>query len=181
LRLSVCEIFNNWQFIPYSEFPEFEETVLGIDFGYSNDELAIVEVAKVNDKLYIHELCYSKGMTNQDIANFLKDKGLDDVLGFADSAEPKSIEELRRLGCMIKGAVKGQGSINAGISLIKEFDIIVSKESTNLAKEYSAYYWTELKDGTIINKPVDRNNHLMDALRYAVYSQYSKRNDFFVI
>ena len=178
---SARQIFNNWQFIPYSEFPEFEETVLGIDFGYSNDELAIVEVAKVNDKLYIHELCYSKGMTNQDIANFLKDKGLDDVLGFADSAEPKSIEELRRLGCMIKGAVKGQGSINAGISLIKEFDIIVSKESTNLAKEYSAYYWTELKDGTIINKPVDRNNHLMDALRYAVYSQYSKRNDFFVI
>lgn len=178
---SARQIFNNWQFIPYSEFPEFDETVLGIDFGYSNDELAIVEVAKVNDKLYLHELCYSKGMTNQDIANFLKDKGLDDVLGFADSAEPKSIEELRRLGCMIKPAVKGQGSINAGISLIKEFDIIVSKESTNLAKEYSAYYWTELKDGTIINKPIDRNNHLMDALRYAVYSQYSKRNDFFVI
>ena len=178
---SARQIFNNWQFIPYSEFPEFDETVLGIDFGYSNDELAIVEVAKVNDKLYVHELCYSKGMTNQDIANFLKDKGLDDVLGFADSAEPKSIEELRRLGCMIKPAVKGQGSINAGISLIKEFDIIVSKESANLAKEYSAYYWTELKEGTIINKPIDRNNHLMDALRYAVYSQYSKRNDFFVI
>lgn len=178
---SARQIFSNWQFIPYSEFPEFEETVLGIDFGYSNDELAIVEVAKVNDKLYIHELCYSKGMTNQDIANFLKDKKLDSVLGFADSAEPKSIEELRRLGCIIKPAVKGQGSINAGISLIKEFDIIVSKESINLAKEYSTYYWTELKDGTIINKPIDRNNHLMDAMRYAVYSQYSKRNDFFVI
>jgi len=178
---SARQIFNNWQFIPRSEFPEFEETVLGIDFGYSNDELAIIEVAKVNDKLYLHELCYSKGMTNQDIANFLKDRELDSVLGFADSAEPKSIEELRRLGCMIKPAIKGQGSINAGISLIKEFDIIASKESTNLAKEYASYYWTELKDGTIINKPIDRNNHLMDCLRYAVYSQYSKRNDFFVI
>lgn len=178
---SARQIFHNWQFIPYSEFPEFDETVLGIDFGYSNDELAILEVARVNDRLYVHELCYEKGMTNSDIADFLKERNLDQVLAFADSAEPKSIEELKRLGCWVKPAVKGQGSINAGISLIKEFDVFVSQQSTNLAREFSTYYWTELKDGTIINKPIDRNNHLMDALRYAVYSQYSKRNDFFVI
>ncbi len=178
---SARQIFSNWIFIPHSEFPEFDETVLGLDFGFSNDELAIVEIAKVNDKIYVHELCYKKGMTNQDIANFLKDKGYDETLVYADSAEPKSIEELKRLGIWIKPAIKGQGSINAGISLIKEFDIIASIESKNLHKEYQSYYWTELKDGTIINKPIDRFNHLMDAFRYSVYSQYSKRNDFFVI
>lgn len=178
---SARQIFNNWAFIPRSDFPEFDDSVLGLDFGFSNDELAIVEVSKVNDKLYVHELCYQKGMTNQDIANFLKDKGYDQTLVFGDSAEPKSIEELKRLGIWIKPAVKGQGSINAGISLIKEFDVIVSMESKNLHKEYQSYYWTELKDGTIINKPIDRFNHLMDALRYCVYSQYSKRNDFFIV
>lgn len=178
---SARQIFNNWQFIPYADFPEFDETVIGIDFGFSNDELAILEVGRINDRLYVHELCYEKGKTNQDIADFLKERGLDQTLAFADSAEPKSIEELKRLGCWVKEAIKGQGSINAGISLIKEFDVYVSHQSTNLAREYSTYYWTELKDGTIINKPIDRNNHLMDALRYAVYSQYSKRNNFFVI
>lgn len=69
----------------------------------------------------------------------------------------------------------------AGISLIKEFDVYVSDDSKNLQKEYHNYYFEELKDGTIINKPVDKMNHLMDALRYGVYSVYSKRTDFFII
>jgi phage terminase large subunit len=82
---------------------------------------------------------------------------------------------------LAKGAIKGQGSINAGISLIKEFEIIVSSESKNLQKEQLTYFWEELKDGTIINKPIDKNNHLMDSLRYSVYSRYKNRNDFFVL
>ena len=64
---------------------------------------------------------------------------------------------------------------------MKEFDIIVSKESTNFIKEYQSYWWEELKDGTIINKPCDRFNHLMDATRYLIYSAYSRRSEFFVI
>ena len=80
-----------------------------------------------------------------------------------------------------KPAIKGQGSINAGISLLKEFDIIGSLESKNLQKEQQSYLYEQLKDGTIINKPVDKNNHLMDALRYLIYSKYKNRNDFFVI
>jgi phage terminase large subunit len=82
---------------------------------------------------------------------------------------------------LVKGAEKGTGSVNAGISLLKEFDVYVSLESKNLIKEYRNYYWTELKDGTIINKPVDKFNHAMDALRYLTYSQYSNRTEFFVI
>ena len=178
---SARQIFNNWTFIPYAEFPEFDDPVIGLDFGYSNDEAAAVLMQKVNDKIYMTELLYRKGMTNSDLAEFFKQGGYNNTLIYGDSAEPKSIEELKRLGLWIKPATKGQGSINAGISLLKEFDVIVSQESKNLQKEYNSYYWTELKDGTIINKPVDRFNHLMDAIRYGVYSQYGKRTDFFVI
>lgn len=179
--LSRRQIYNNWKFINYKDFPDADYVYLGLDFGFSNDPLAICEVRKVGDKLYVHEICYKKGMTNQDTANFLINKGYQDTLVYCDSAEPKSIEELKRLNIFAKGAIKGQGSINAGISLLKEFDIYLSNESKNFIKEYHSYYWHELKDGTIINKPMDRMNHLQDALRYVVYSVYSKRNDFFVI
>jgi phage terminase large subunit len=175
------QIFRDWHYIPYKDFPEFDDYTIGVDFGYSMDSCAIVKVAKQNDKLYVHELLYKKGMTNRDIAEFLKNNKLNDILTFCDSAEPKSIEELRQMDIWAKPAIKGQGSINAGISLLKEFEIIGSIESKNLQKEQQSYLWDELKDGTIINKPVDKNNHLMDALRYAVYSKYKNRNDFFVL
>jgi phage terminase large subunit len=175
------QIFNNWTFIPRSEFPPLKEIALGIDFGFTTDPTAIVEVSKVNDKIYLNEVLYKREMTNQDIAQFLKDNNYQETLCFPDSAEPKSVEELRRQGIWAKEAIKGAGSVNAGISLLKEFDIYVSLESKNILKEYRGYTWTELKDGTIINKPVDKNNHAMDAIRYGVYSQYSKRTEFFVI
>ena len=175
------QIFKGWQYIPLKDFPEFDDTTIGIDFGFSNDECAIVEIAKVKDKIYINELCYRKGMTNRDIAEFLKSIGKNNVLAFCDSAEPKSIEELRQMDIWAKGATKGAGSINAGISLLKEFQIIVSDESKNIKREQQTYFWDQLKDETIINKPVPKNDHMMDAIRYAVYSQYRNRNDFFVV
>ena len=181
---SARQVFNNWHFIDYKDFPEFDlevEGVIGIDFGYSNDPTAIVLTFRQNDKLYLHELLYRKGMTNSDIVDFLKAGGYGEVICYADSAEPKSIEEMRRLGLYIKPAIKGQGSINAGISLLKEYDIFVSKESQNITREYHNYYWEELKDGTIINKPQDKENHAMDSIRYATYSRFGKRENFFVI
>ena len=181
---SARQIFSNWSFVDHSEFPEFDldiEAVIGIDYGYSNDPTACVLVFKKNDNLYIHEILYKKGMTNSDIAEYLIDRGYGEVICYGDSAEPKSIEEMRRLGLYIKGAVKGQGSINSGISKLKEYNIFVSKESKNIITEYYSYYWEQMKDGTIINKPIDRQNHAMDAIRYAVYSQFGKRENFFVI
>jgi len=176
------QIFSNWNFeLSYKDFPEFDQQTIGLDFGFTNDPTAICLVGKQGDRLYVHELLYDTGKTNQDIANFLKSKGLQDTLAFADSAEPKSITEIRQMGCLIKEAKKGQGSVNAGISLLKEFEIYCSKESLNFQKEYHNYYWHELKDGTIINRPMDKFNHLHDALRYAVYSQYGTRTEFFVI
>jgi phage terminase large subunit len=174
------QIFNNWEYIPYADFPDLDYH-LGLDFGFSNDPTAILKVAKKNDKLYVHELLYKTGLTNRDIAEYLKAQGLNQTLMFCDSAEPKSIEELRQMDCMAKPAIKGAGSITAGISLIKEFDVIVSQESKNLIQEQRTYFWQQLKDGTIINTPIDKNNHLADALRYATYSMYKNRNDFFVI
>lgn len=181
---SARQIFNNWNFLPYDEFPEFDpaaEAVIGLDFGFSNDESAATLIFKKNDKLFIHELLYKKGMTNSDLVEYFKKLGYEDVLFYADAAEPKSIEQIKRDGLLIKPAIKGQGSINAGISLLKEFDIYVSKESKNIIKEYNNYYWEELKDGTIVNKPKDKFNHAMDSIRYGVYSQYGKKQNFFVI
>ena len=121
-------------------------------------------------------------MTNRDIAKFIKDNNLNEYLMYCDSAEPKSIEELRQMDVWAKPAIKGQGSINAGISLLKEFDIYVSQESQNIMKEQQAYLYEELKDGTIINKPkANQQDHLMDSIRYASYSRWKNRNDFFVI
>ena len=181
---SARQIFSNWTFIPYSDFPEFDkdtEGVIGLDFGYTNDPTAASYIVRKGDTIYIHELIYKTGLTNSDIVEELKRLGYDQTLIFYDAAEPKSGEEMKRLGMYVKPSVKGAGSINAGISLLKEFNIVVSQESKNIIKEYHNYYWTELKDGTIINKPMDRFNHQMDCIRYGVYSQYGKRAEFFVI
>lgn len=175
------QIFTNWQQIPRAEFPECDYVIYGLDFGFSQDPTAIVEVSKIGDKLYVHEICYRKGMTNRDIALFLKEKKINQNLIYCDAAEPKSIMELRQMDVAAKEATKGQGSVSAGISLLKEFDVIISSESENLKKEQQFYFWEQRKDETIINVPIDKHNHLMDALRYAVYSRYKKRNDFYVV
>lgn len=177
------QIFNDWQFIDYKDFPDTDVVYLGLDWGYSNDPAAICEVRRQGESLYIHEICYRTGMTNKDIVDMIAQKGYKDMLIIYDAAEPKSGEECRRLDPYnaYKASVKGQGSINAGISLLREYDVFVSNESTNMKKEYESYWWDVLKDGTIINKPIDKNNHLMDALRYVVYTTYGKRQNFFVI
>jgi len=176
------QIFKNWNYIPLKDFPQLDDEVLGCDFGFSQDNLAIVKVGRYNNNIYIQELIYKKGMTNRDIAEFIKAQKLDDMLMYCDSAEPKSIEELRQMSIWAKGAIKGQGSINAGISLLKEFDIYVSEDSINIQKEQLSYVYDELKDGTIINKPkANQADHLLDSIRYCVYSRWRNRNDFFVV
>jgi len=181
-EFSEKQVFKNWNYIPYKDFPELEDEVLGCDFGYSQDPLAIVKIGKHKNNLYIHELIYKKEMTNRDIAQFIKEIEMDSLLLYCDSAEPKSIEELRQMSILAKGATKGPGSINSSISLLKEFDIYVSDESSNILKEQISYIYDELKDGTIINKPkANQADHLLDSIRYGVYSRWRNRNDFFVI
>ena len=175
------QIFRDWNYIDESEFPEELDWFMGCDFGYTNDPTAICLIAKKNDKVFVKEVLYKTGMTNRDIANHLKSLGLENLLMFCDSAEPKSVEELRQMGILAKGAIKGAGSINAGLSLMREFDFYISNKATNVKSEQMKYVWEELKDGTIINKAVDRDNHAMDCLRYGLYSKFKNRNEFFVI
>ena len=175
------QIFRDWNYIDESEFPDELDWFMGCDFGFTNDPTAICLIAKKNDKMFVKELLCKTGMTNRDIANHLKSLGLNDLLMYCDSAEPKSIEELKQMGILAKPAIKGAGSINAGLSLMKEFDFYISNKATNVKSEQMKYVWEELKDGTIINKAVDRDNHTMDCLRYGIYSRFKNRNEFFVI
>ena len=175
------QIFDNWQWIDYHDFPDVEEKAFGLDFGYSNDASAMVEVRRKNDRLYVHELIFRRGMTNQDLYNEIARHKLHDELIIADSAEPKSIEELKRMGLYVKASKKGQGSVLAGIQILKGHEIFASKQSKNLLQEYQYYIWEENKDGLRINK-IKQNSmdHLMDAFRYAVTTGMS-RGDFVII
>ena len=140
----------------------------GLDFGYSNDPTAIVGIYKYNNGYIFDEICYLKGMSNKDIADLLKN--LPQKLVIADSAEPKSIDELKQYGINVLPAQKGQGSVNQGIQNVQDKQISVTKRSINLIKEYRNYLWMTDTDGRIINQPQDFMNHLMDAIRYGMDS-----------
>jgi len=140
---------------------------VGLDWGYSNDPTAIVEVYQWLDELYLNELVYLKALTNQDISRQLEMLGIDRTTEIiADSAEPKSIEELYRMGFNVKPAKKGPDSVLSGIDILKRHKINVTKQSTNIIKELNNYKWIVDKDNNILNKPVDAFNHGMDAVRY---------------
>lgn len=178
------QIFDNWQWVDYKEFLDKEhcEVAYGLDFGFSNDPTTIVEVRRKNDRLYVHELLFRKGLTNQDIFDEIKKLGLQEEIIICDSAEPKSIEELRRLGAYCKPSQKGKGSVLNGIQVIKEYNVFASKQSKNLLQEYQYYIWDSNRDGKSINK-IKQNgmDHLMDALRYAVTTGLSRARDFVIV
>ena len=146
---------------------------VGMDFGYSNDPTAIVEVHKINDELYINELLYSKGLTNQDIAEKLKEVNVSTRTEIRnDSAEPKSGEEIRRLGFSMFPAKKGADSINMGIDVLRRYKINITKSSTNAINEFKFYKWLVDKNGYVINKPAtNQADHLLDAIRYVALNK----------
>ena len=146
---------------------------IGMDFGYSNDPTAIAEVFKLNDDLYINELVYSKGLTNQDIAQRLRELNITRQTEIiADSAEPKSIEELHRQNFNVKGAKKGADSINMGIDVLRRFKLHITKNSTNTLNEFKYYKWLTDKNGHIVNKPAtNQQDHLIDAVRYVALNK----------
>ena len=147
----------------------------GLDFGYTNDPTALVETYTEGDNMYINELLYRTGMTNQDIAREFTKLNLDrrDEI-WADSAEPKSIEEIYRLGFNIKPTAKG--SVNIGIDIIRRYKLYVTERSINLIKELRNYKFIEDKNGQLTNKPIDAFNHATDAARYSVVNRLSRPN-----
>ena len=140
---------------------------IGIDFGFTNDPCAILEVYKQDGELWINEIEYKRGMTNMDIGNRLKDVSIDDYSYIvADSAEPKSIQEICNQGFNVYPAQKGADSINVSIDILKRYKLNITQNSTNLIKELRTYKWKLDKTGNSLNTPVDYNNHAIDALRY---------------
>lgn len=138
----------------------------GLDFGYTIDPTAIVAVYKWNDAFILDEVCYQKGLSNREVAELLQNQ--EKAMVVADSAEPKSIDEIKGYGVPIFPSQKGKDSVNNGIQYVQDQKIFVTQRSTNLLKEYRNYLWKVDREGTVTNEPSDIWNHLMDALRYAL-------------
>lgn len=163
------KIYSGWQQIEGVPFEaQLERT--GLDFGYSVHPSAAVDVYRYNGGIILDEVFYRKGLSNKDISDQLTTRTNSDTLVIADSAEPKSIEEIKLYGVNILPAVKGKGSISTGIQFVQQQKISVTKRSTNLWKEYENYAWFEDKDGNVLPKPKPGNDHAMDAIRYALNS-----------
>lgn len=165
-----------FKYIEYDILPEDAQLIsYGMDFGYTNDPTTLVAVYQKDYDLYIKELLYRTMMTTNDIHNVLK-QNLQREPIYADSAEPRVIDELRRMGWNIRPSIKGRDSINAGIDLLKRYRLNIYKDSINAIQEFRNYKWVEDKTGKLTNRPEDKHNHLIDAVRYSTYSILSKPN-----
>lgn len=160
-------IYTGW--IPLDEIPpEARLKRKGLDFGYTNDPTALVDIYEWNNAYIWDEILYRKGMSNKDIADVILHS--EQALTIADSSEPKSIDELSSYGVSVLGSQKGPGSILQGIQYVQDKVIYVTKRSVNIWKEYNNYLWLTDKDGKIINEPQDFLNHTLDAGRYGMES-----------
>jgi phage terminase large subunit len=163
-------IFTNWSI---GEFVNTGTNVFGQDYGFSNDASTLVETSidRANRKIYIKLHLYQTGLTTSDLYDINK-RVAGDSLIIADSAEPRLINELRAKGLNILEAVKGQGSVTHGISILQDYDLVIDPESIELHKELNNYSWLEKKSKT----PIDNFNHAIDAIRYAVTYQLENPN-----
>lgn len=173
----VYENFEELEF-DYKEISKQEgvNAYFGLDFGYTNDPTAFIciLVNQEQNLLYIFDEHYQKAMSNSDIASMIKYKGYAKETIIADSAEPKSIDDIKKKGIRrIKAALKGKDSILNGIANIQDYKIYVHPKCENTLIELNNYVWDN-KDGVVLNKPIDDYNHLMDALRYAMESTKMK-------
>ena len=166
------------KFSPVNEFPkDCKWIIYGMDFGYTNDPTTVVKIGLANGELFFEEMIYQTGLTNKDISAKLHELNISHSEIIADSAEPKSIEELRRMGWNIRGAVKGADSIKNGIDLIKQYKINIVNNSTNLIKEWRSYsYKFDKATNKFINVPEDYNNHAIDAIRYGLSFKLPRQN-----
>jgi phage terminase large subunit len=167
-------VFDDWQQVDNIDFAGDKLVAIGLDWGYTNDPTAVVAVYKRGSAILLHELLYQNGLTNQDIADHLRKLGIGRSWPIiADSAEPKSIEEVHRLGFNIHPATKGADSIRNSIDILKRQPLLVTRESTNLIKELRNYTWDTDKTGASLGVPIDRYNHAIDAVRYVALNKLS--------
>lgn len=147
---------------------EWKVSAWGLDWGFSADPTALEHLVLAHGEIWTDEVIYRTGMTNPDIAQAMKEAGLtgrDEIV--ADSAEPKSIAELNRMGYFVKACKKGADSISNGIDILKRYTWNVTRRSAGLRKELLAYKWKTDRNGDMTNQPIDAFNHAIDAVRYA--------------
>ena len=186
-------VFSRWKVLDFEVDDLFRgatnywhnKAIFGTDFGYSNDYTTLIcSVINENSKeIWIYDEHFEKRMTNEDIYNMYTEHRVAGERIVCDSSEPKSIEELRRLGCKkIVGAVKGKDSIINGIQLLHQYQIYIHPSCTNIQEEFKNYTWTkDKKTNEYINKPIDKYNHGIDALRYSVMDAVSNKKASFSI
>ena len=145
-------------------------SAFGIDFGYTNDPSTLFcgLLDRDGKKLYVFDEMYERGMSNKRIVDTVQEMGYGKERITADSAEPKSIDELKSLGLRVKAATKGKDSVKNGIQWIQDLEIIIHPRCVNFITEISNYTWNRDRFGTMLNEPIDDFNHLMDAMRYAL-------------
>lgn len=171
-------VYENWREEAFTlEDIKHCKSAFGLDFGYTNDPSAFFVgfIDTENKKLYVWDEIYQKGMSNRKIYEAITEAGYGKENITGDSAEPKSIDELKGYGLRIKGAEKGKDSIKNGIQWIQDLEIIIHPRCVNFLTEISNYTWDKDKFGTTLNVPIDEFNHLMDAMRYAL-EKFIKNN-----
>lgn len=161
------KIYKDWRII--DEVPhEARLERYGLDFGYTNDPTALIALYYHNGGYIVDEIVFQKGLSNKQIADLLMN--LNRALVIADSAEPKSIDELKAYGVNVLGCPKGPGSVSQRIQAVQNQAISVTKRSVNVIKEYRNYMWLTDREGRIINEPDHAWSHSMDAVSYALQS-----------
>jgi phage terminase large subunit len=171
-------VFSNWE--QCDAMPTgYKWKAYGIDWGFTNDPTAVVEVCEFQDAYYVNEILYEKGLTNSDIAAKIQSVKGEEVI--ADSAEPKSIEDLRRHGFRIRACQKGRDSVRAGIDKMQQMPIFVTANSTNIIRELRGYTWATDKTGAQTGEPIDDFNHAIDAMRYAIMEKKRTRSGNYAI
>ena len=148
----------------------------GVDFGYSNDPCAVIALYKLNEDIIVDEIVYQTGLLNSELSNLLKTNNVEGEL-MCDSAEPKSIQELKRMGHNARPVEKGKDSVNYGIQILQQKHILVTRRSTNLLNEFSKYMWKKNRDGGYEKTPIDAYNHACDALRYVAMMKLGARKE----
>lgn len=164
------KIYKDWQII--DSIPhEARLERRGLDFGYSNDPSALVDIYKYNGGFIVDEQLFQKGLSNKQIADVINNLPNPQTTVIGDSAEPKSIDELRLYGINVIPAIKGKGSVMQGIQFVQDQKVSVTKRSVNVIKEYRNFLWRTDSDGRILNEPEHQYSHSMDAIRYG-FSTY---------
>lgn len=168
-------VFDNWDIV--DDIPLGAEFIAdGLDWGFTNDPTSLIKVCRFNGELYLDELIYETQLTNLDIGIKMRSIGISErTCIVADSAEPKSIEDLYRAGYTnIEPAEKGPDSVRNGIDTLQQFKMHVTARSLNLIKELRAYRWKVDKNGKSLNEPIDSMNHAIDAIRYVALNKIGK-------